>query len=96
MTDVAQDKGQPSASNLLEPVDHRRVAVGKVVVEDDAVARSCQHHRRVAADVAGPTRQENVHLIETVIKKFIKPNNKPAKTQYRDYEILTAQFRIYQ
>ena len=54
MTDVAQDKGQPSASDLLETVDHRRVAVGKVVIEDYLVARFCQHHRRVAADVAGP------------------------------------------
>jgi hypothetical protein len=26
----------------------------------------------VAADVAGPTRQEDVHLIEVVVRKFIK------------------------
>ena len=96
MTDVAQDKGKPGAGDLLEPVDHRRVAVGKVVVEDDPVAPVCQHHRRVAADLAGAARQEDVHLIEAVIKKFRKQNNMPAKTQYRDYEIHTAQFRIYQ
>jgi hypothetical protein len=40
MTDVAQDKGKPGAGDLLEPVDHRCVAVGEVVVEDDLVARS--------------------------------------------------------
>ena len=31
-----------------------------------------QYHRRVAADVAGAARQEDAHLIEAVIKKFIQ------------------------
>ena len=36
------------------------------------MTRVCQYHRRVAADVAGAARQEDVHIIEAVIKKFIQ------------------------
>ena len=37
--DVAQNKGQPSAGDLLEQVDNRRVAVGKAVLLIETTVR---------------------------------------------------------
>jgi len=47
--------------NQLEPVDHRRLCVGKVVDDQDIVTSGDELDDGVRADEAGPTADENTH-----------------------------------
>ena len=49
------------AGDARQPLQHRRVAVGKVVDDDWRVTRLHQRDAAVAADVASAAGQENVH-----------------------------------
>lgn len=59
IADVAFDKGSRSASDLLQAVQNRTVAVAEVVVEDHITTRRCKHGDRVRSDKAGTAGEKD-------------------------------------